>query len=135
MATASAKQASKGKASASNGSNGAEADAALAESAEGKVIEWHGMEISLPPKLRESVIWRWGVLRDGDLAGNARIVESIIGAEQYSAVMDKLDEEGATVNISTDDDESEDEDGEQPTSPMVELIEAAFGAYGLTAGE
>lgn len=86
-------------------------------------VTFRGMEIKLPPKLRESVIWRFGVLRRDDLQGAARLVQSVIGTEQFAAVLDKLDEDEVYV----------DEDAE--TSPMAELMNDALASYGLEAGE
>jgi hypothetical protein len=106
--------------------NGAAARAAKKEgSDEEHKIDFLGLEIVLPPKLRESVIWRFGILREDDFQGQAKLIESVIGAEQFAKVLDHLDEEDVFA-------EPEDEDSK---SPMAELINSALGAYGLTAGE
>jgi hypothetical protein len=119
MATAS-------KAKAAAPSNGAAANAAQEEGSDQEhIIEWMGLEIVLPPKLRESVIWRFGILRDNDFQGQARLIESVIGAEQFAKVLDHLDEEDVYA----------DPENEDSKSPMAELIDDALGAYGLITGE
>jgi len=119
MATAKAKA---GKAAASE--DGAAATAAIAESDEDRVvIEFRGMELDLPPKLKESVVWRFGILREGDFQGNARLIESVIGAEQFARVLDKLDEDDVYLDV------------ESGTSPLIDLMNDALAAYGLSEGE
>ncbi len=116
------------KASAAPSEDAAEAKAALQENGDGPTIEFMGLDITLPPKLRESVIWRFGVLREDDFQGIARLVQSVIGTEQFSLILDKLDEEEVYVVEPTEDDEN-------PVSPMGELLDKALAVYGLTPGE
>lgn len=112
---------------AKRGESTASAKAGAAAQAEKKneehVIEFRGVEIKLPPKLRESVIWRWGILRDGDVGGVARLIQSIIGESAFDEVLQKLDEDEVYV------------DPDAETSPLGELMEKALAEYGLTPGE
>lgn len=89
-------------------------------------VDFRGMELTLPPKLRESVIWRFGVLRETDIAGTARLVQAVIGTQQYQQVLDKLDEDEVYIGESDSGDE---------TSPMVILLRDALASYGLEPGE
>lgn len=115
---------------APSGAAGSEAQAAQRESQNGggPVIEFLGIEITLPPKLRESVIWRAGILREDDFQGTARLVQSVIGAEQFARILDRLDEQEVYVIEPTEDDE-------EPVSPMGELLDKALSVYGLSLGE
>lgn len=99
-------------------------EAARAEKAEKpRNIGFRGIELELPPKLAASVLPRFWRLRDDDAAGAMRLLESIIGAGNFDRVLDKMDEDGLTVD---------DEDG---LTELGNLISDSLGAYGMTAGE
>ena len=118
------------KPAAASKNGAAEAKAAQKEkSGDAPTIEFMGMKIVLPPKLRESVIWRFGILREDDFQGAARLVQSVIGQDQFALILDKLDEEEVFVDERADDDE------DPAVSPMAELLEKALAVYGLTPGE
>lgn len=103
----------------------AAASAAARAEANGKVepISFRGLELKLRPKLPLSVIARYGVLRENDIAGSFRILEAMVGREQFSLLMDKLDEEEIDI------------DDEKGMTEVGELLRSAFIAYGLTEGE
>jgi hypothetical protein len=88
-----------------------------------KTLDFRGVSILLPPKLMGSVLFRWARLRDDDLVGATKLAESIIGKEQFDRVLDKMDEDG----IEFDDVEGMTEVGT--------LINKAFDAFGMSAGE
>lgn len=100
------------------------AAAAQAES-NGKVdpIMFHGLELKLKPKLPLSIPMRIGVLRDDDVMGAFRIIESMVGRDQYQLLVDKVDEEGL------------DTDSEAGMTEIGELLNQALENYGLTQGE
>lgn len=108
-----------GKAAASEKGAAARREAAD----EGPTLEFHGLTLQLPAKLPGSVVWRYGILRDNDVIGAARIIESMVGREQYNAIMDKLDEIGVTYD---------DEEGMTEIGQMAQNI---LEAYGMSQGE
>lgn len=112
------------KAKAAASKEDAAAAAAQAEANDDKhEVEFQGLTLALPPKLRESVIWRFGILREGDFQGVARLLQSVIGDEQFSRVLDKLDEDEVHV------------DPDAEVSPMAKLLSDALETYGLSPGE
>jgi hypothetical protein len=104
------------------------ADAAVAE-AEGtnhKVtyrVRGRELQLQLPAKLRASVIYRAGVLRDDDGAAASKLIQAVIGPEQFELVLDEMDE--ADLNI----------DDEEAMTSMGTLINDALAVFGVTPGE
>lgn len=114
----------KGAAARKTATRGSKAAAAQAErNGQPRTIEFRGITFELPVKLGASIIWRAGITRDDDIGGIARLVESVIGADGFSRVLDKLDADGVTV----DDDEALD--------AVLDLLNRALGEYGLSTGE
>lgn len=88
-----------------------------------KVISFRGVELTLPDQLLASVLLRAVRLRDNDLQGSIRMLESVIGSEQLDLVLDKLDADKVMID---------DEDG---MTEVGTLLNNALHEYGLTGGE
>lgn len=88
-----------------------------------KEIEYRGVTLTLPPKLLGSVPFRVGVLRDDDIIGASKLMQSILGEVEFQKVLDKMDEDGIDIN---------DADG---LSEVGELIQKALAQYGMSPGE
>jgi hypothetical protein len=104
----------------------ARAEAALDEGSDKTVvyrIRDRELKLHLAPKLKASVMYRAGILRDDDGAGAARLAQATLGDEQFDQVLDEMDAAGLTI-----------EDEEAMTS-LGNLLNAALATYGVTPGE
>lgn len=106
----------------------AKAEAAIAEGGpvEHKVTFKLGeseLEVQLPKKLKMSVMFRAGVLRDNDGQGASRLIQAVLGDEQFDQVLDIMDAEGQTT------------DDEEGMTAVGNLLNDALATYGVTPGE
>jgi hypothetical protein len=62
-----------------------------------------------------------GMVDDNDIVGMMRMLDSLVGREQYAALRRKVIEDGL--------------DFESTAEPVAELIRDAFAAYGMVPGE
>jgi hypothetical protein len=81
------------------------------------------VELQLPPKLRASVIFRAGVLRDDDGAAASKLIQAVLGSEQFEQVMDAMDRAGMTI------------DDEAAMTSIGNLLNDALATYGVTPGK
>lgn len=108
----------------------AKVDAAQAEvNGEGHRLHWgvneddEGLELTLPPKLRLSVVGRASVVREDDVEEIFQLIEAVVGREQYTLVMNELDKQEVTA------------DNEDSAASLGRLLNDALGLYGTSPGE
>jgi hypothetical protein len=101
----------------------ARAAAARAETSEpeSRTIDFRGLELTLPATMPGAVLFDVGLVDEKDIVGMMRLLDSLIGREQYLQVRAKVAEDGLDV--------------ETVAEPLGELINDAFGAYGMKPGE
>lgn len=101
------------------------AAAAKAESNGGvESIPFRGLDLALKPKCPLSVPARAAVLRDQDMIGAFRMLESMLADRaEYQRLMDKLDEDEVDI------------DDEEGATQVGDLLRTALERYGLTQGE
>lgn len=84
-------------------------------------MEWHGLEVEIPPVPLSSVILRAGRLRDDDWEGAVRLLEAIVGPQMFGRIMDRMDEKNMV--------------GDEGLTELGKLIGEVFNIYGFTPGE
>jgi hypothetical protein len=96
------------------------AEAAEAErNGQPKEIEVDGLKLMLPAQPKASILYRWGRLRENDVAGATQLLESLIGADQLDVVLDEMDRRGYTAV------------GNEHDTFIGNIGKAAFQAYGF----
>lgn len=81
------------------------------------------LELQLPEKLKMSIMFRAGVLRDNDGQGASRLIQAVIGPEQFDDLMDMMDDNGLTV------------DDEEGMTAIGNLLNDSLASYGMGPGE
>jgi hypothetical protein len=96
------------------------AEAAAAErNGKPREITVDGIDLRLPSEPKASRLYRWGRLRDNDVAGATQLLESLIGADQLDIVLDEMDRRGYVAT------------GSEHDTLIGDIGKAAFEAYGF----
>jgi len=89
---------------------------------EEKVVDFRGYKIKLPTKIPGTLLFDFADLQSGnELRGTMELIKSLVGAESYQVIRDKIGSEGL--------------DFEQTEEALVGLLHTLFETYGTSLGE
>jgi hypothetical protein len=89
---------------------------------EPKVVHFSDLELTLPAKLPGTILFDLADIEAGrDLRGTMEMVKSLVGADQYQAIRDKVADDGL--------------DPDETVTALGNLIEGILNAHGMGSGE
>lgn len=87
-----------------------------------KTVNFRGLKLKMPAKLPGTILFDLADLESGnDLRGTMEFLKSLVGAEQYQAIRNKVAEDGIGID--------------EVDTVLLSLIESILESSGLSRGE